>query len=169
MSAYPTPTREAAASLDDRAEIPHRVPQWETADGTARYAVIRALSVRDMMDAERAAMEKGRDGAWASNPYRLMVEVVRRGIVSPPNLGTEVIYGWNYAAVLDLYAAIEGLGGYVAARVAKSLAALAGEPAPPVAAAAPARRSDSEPADLGDDDRATEEDPAGEPAEPVAG
>lgn len=135
MHPTPTPTREQAACLDDRAEWPHLVPQWATPDGGQRYVILRALSAAQKRDAERAATVRGPDRAWGIDDWLLMGEEVRRGIVSPPDLPLSVVMGWNHAVVLDIYDALQASGGYAAARVAAALETIAGPPPPPAGAA----------------------------------
>ena len=168
MQSYPTLTREEAQSLDDRAEFPHLVPQWETPAGVRRYAVLRALSGEQRWAAERAATvrreapRRGDPPEWWVDPYKLMIEIIRRGVVSPPDLPFAVVTGWNHDVQIALYYQIEALGGLVAARIARELALIAGEPAPPVRDAA-ARQPDHDPNDVGADTGPAPEGDGGEP------
>jgi hypothetical protein len=169
MSDYPTITREQAASLDDRAEFPHLVPQWETAEGVKRYAVLRALSGDQRWAAEKAATtrreaaKRGDPPEWWVDPYKLMIEIIRRGVVSPPDLPFAVVSGWNHDVQIALYYQIEALGGFVAARIARELALIASEPAPAVPDARPGE-PDNDPDGVGADTGETA--PGGDGGEP---
>lgn len=146
METYATPTREQAGSLDDRATWPCLVPQWTTAEGAPRYVILRALSVEQKMDAERLATErrpspnKAEAGAgaaeWWVNPWRLMVEEVRRGVARPNDLLASVVAGWNADVVTHLYTELQWVGGRSQYALDAALRRVAGEAAPPPVGAA---------------------------------
>jgi hypothetical protein len=155
MTTYPTPTREQAGSLDDRVTYPLEITQWRTADGRARFVILRALSVQQRMDAERVATErrpageKGGAAEWWVNPWRLIIEEVRRGVATPPELPYSVVAGWNYAVVEHIYTTLHWISGTSQAAIDSALARVAGEPPPDVAEPAAPDSADDDPAGMG--------------------
>ena len=118
------------ATPGDAVEREHVIPQWTGSDGTLYGVVIRALTFRDRMEAERAAtIADARTGKAELDPWRLMAEETARGIVKP-RVTVDQLLGWNDAIVRDLYAAIHGLAPYPPARIAAELARHAGGEAP---------------------------------------
>lgn len=96
-------TRSEADTMNDRAIWPHPVPQWTGPDGTPRGVRLRALSLRDVMEARRAATnDKGE-----LDQHRLMIEELRRGIYDPPDVPADVIMSWNADVVVTMYETLQ--------------------------------------------------------------
>ena len=116
-----TINREQASVVDDRAEWPHVIPQWRTAEGEERGVMLRALSLRDRMAALSAATR--RDGSV--DALRQIVEEVRLGISKPADVPASVVESWNANVVLEIHARIIEIAGYAPARVEAELARIA--------------------------------------------
>lgn len=116
---------EEALHLDDLAEMEIAVPQWQDGRGP-RGVVIRALTVKDRMLAERAARVTRKDGTVDVDPWRLQCEEVAAGICRPAKVTADVVLGWNDEAVQFLHGAILRLGPLPSALVAEALGRMAG-------------------------------------------
>jgi hypothetical protein len=117
-----TISREQSALIVDRAEWPHIIPQWRTAEGEQRGVMLRALSMRDRMDALNAATR--RDGTV--DAIRQVIEEVARGIVKPAEIPTSVIETWNAAVVLEIHARLTEISDFIPSAVETELQRLAG-------------------------------------------
>jgi hypothetical protein len=116
-----TISREQAGLLEDRAEWPHIVPQWRTADGEDRGVMLRALSMRDRMEALSAATR--RDGSV--DAIKQVIEEVSRGISKPADIPTSVIETWNAAVVLEIHARLIEISNFIPSAVDTELSRLA--------------------------------------------
>jgi hypothetical protein len=100
-------TREEALTVDGCARWPHAVPQWSK-DGQQRGVVLRALTLKQRMEAHQAALREDK----TVDQFRLMVEEVRRGIIEPPHLPAEVVESWNADVVLGMYDALQMISNW---------------------------------------------------------
>lgn len=100
--------REESAVVDGCAVWSHVVPQWTAADGTLRGVRLRALTLKQRMEAYYAALRDDK----TIDQFRLIVEELRRGIVDPPNLSSEIIEQWNADVVLAMHEALQTIGGW---------------------------------------------------------
>lgn len=116
-----TISREQAALIVDRAEWPHIIPQWRTAEGEQRGVMLRALSMRDRMDALNAATR--RDGTV--DAIRQVIEEVSRGISKPAEIPVSVIETWNAAVVLEIHARLTEISDFIPSTVETELQRIA--------------------------------------------
>lgn len=125
--------REIAAVVDDRARLPFAVPQWMQADQAPRGLIIQALSFADVEAAERASMDRQKDGTYTLNEFKQILNETARGIVEPSGLTVETLRRWNYESVVTIHRAIRRIGPIPASLIAAELARVAGgSPPPPV-------------------------------------
>lgn len=125
------PSREQIFSLDDCAEIPVIIPQWQATDGTNRGVYVRALRFRDCLTAERNATRRLKDGTVEVDPWRLVAEEVAAAVTRPNGITVDVILGWNRNVVEQIHNAILSVGGLSGALIAQELARIAGSAPPP--------------------------------------
>jgi hypothetical protein len=117
-----TISRELSALINDRAEWPHIVPQWRTAEGEERGIMLRALSMRDRMEALSAATR--RDGTIDS--LKQIIEEVARGISKPSDIPASVVETWNASVVLEIHGRLIEISNFIPSAVEAELARIAG-------------------------------------------
>jgi hypothetical protein len=120
-SALQVISREEALTVDGCAVWPHIVPQWAKDDGTQRGVKLRALTLKQRMEAHQAALRDDK----TIDQFRLMIEELRRGIIDPPNIPAEVIESWNADVVLAMYETLQMIGGWNPIIVERELERLA--------------------------------------------